>query len=148
MEGLTGYDRYQGPTPGYVEQVYWHQLCSNRKGDTVAMLRNKAGNKGVALRYNVKQLPCFSQWKNTVGAGEGCVTGLEPGTNLPNAKRFEREKGRVILLAPGKRHVVDLALEVYTTARGVAGVEKEIDVLRGRKPPRVCPRPVADLSPA
>jgi hypothetical protein len=148
MEGLTGYDRYQGPTPGYVEQVYWHQLCSNRKGDTVAMLRNKAGNKGVALRYNVKQLPCFSQWKNTVGAGEGYVTGLEPGTNLPNAKRFEREKGRVILLAPGKRHVVDLAVEVHTTARGVAGVEKEIDVLRGRKPPRVCPRPVADLSPA
>jgi hypothetical protein len=147
MEGLTGYDRYQGPTPGYVEQVYWHQLCSGRKGDTVAMLRNKAGNKGVALRYNVKQLPCFSQWKNTVGAGEGYVTGLEPGTNLPNAKRFEREKGRVIRLAPGKRHVVDLTLEVHTTARGVAGVEREIAVLRRGKPIRVFSQPVADLSP-
>lgn len=142
-EGIKSYDTYLAPTPGYVEQVYWHQLCADRKGNTVTMLRNKAGNKGVALRFNLKQLPCFVQWKNTAGAGDGYATGLEPGTNLPNPKLFERQKGRVIRLAPGQRHVVDLTMEVYTTGSGVAGVEKEVAALRGGKPTQVClqPRP-------
>lgn len=145
--GIVGYDRYAAPTPGYVEQVYWHELCADRKGNTVAMLRNKAGNKGVALRFNTRQLPCFTQWKNTVGEGDGTVTGLEPGTNYPNPKSFERQRGRVIRLAPGQRYGVDLTLEVHTTPGGVAGVEKEIGALQGRKPVWIHPGPVAGWSP-
>ncbi|MEI6564808.1 MAG: aldose 1-epimerase family protein [bacterium] len=132
-EGLKGYDTYLPPTPGYIEQVYFHQFCADRKGNTVAMLRDKAGSKGVALRYNIRQLPCFTQWKNTVGEGDGYATGLEPGTNFPNPKSLERQKGRVIRLAPAQRHVVDLTLEVHTTAQGVASVEKEIVALRNGK---------------
>jgi hypothetical protein len=136
-EGLRDYGTYLAPTPGYVEQVYFHQLGADRKGNSVAMLRNKAGNKGVALRFNVRQLPCFTQWKNTVGAGDGYVTGLEPGTNFPNPRQVERQKGRVIRLAPGQRHVVDLTLEIHTTAKGVAGVEKEVVALRGGKSAKI-----------
>jgi len=147
MEGLKGYDTYMAPTPGYVEQVYWHRLCADRKGNTVTMLRNKAGNKGVALRFNLKQLPCFTQWKNTAGAGDGYVTGLEPGTNLPNPKRFERQQGRVIRLAPGERHVVDLTMEIHTTRQSVAAVEREVSTLRGGKTAQVCPAPIPEWSP-
>lgn len=145
-EGIREYDTYLAPTPGYVEQVYWHQLCADRKGNTVALLRNKIGSKGVALRFNVRQLPCFAQWKNTVGAGDGYVTGLEPGTNYPNSKLFERQKGRVIRLAPGQRHVVNLSMEIHTTGRGVADVEKEIALLSGGKRPQVFPNPVPEWS--
>ena len=146
VEGIKRYNTYLAPTPGFVEQVYWHQLGADRKGNTVAMLRNKAGSKGVALRFNVKQLPCFIQWKHTGGMGDGYVTGLEPGTNLPNPKRFERDQGRVIRLAPGQRHVVDLTMEVHTTAQGVAGVEKEIVALLGKTLPKVSLKPLSKWS--
>lgn len=146
VEGIKRYNTYLAPTPGFVEQVYWHQLGADRRGNTVAMLRNKAGSKGVALRFNVKQLPCFIQWKHTGGMGDGYVTGLEPGTNLPNPKRFERDQGRVIRLAPGQRHVVDLTMEVHTTAQGVAGVEKEIVALLGKTLPKVSLKPLSKWS--
>ena len=144
QEGIGGYQTYLEPTSGYVEQVYWHQLGADRRGDTVAMLRNKAGDKGVAVRFNIKQLPCFAQWKNTGGGDDGYVTGLEPGTNFPNPKCFERQQGRVIRLAPGQRHSVDLTLEVHTSRQGVAGVEREIVALSGGKRPRVHLNPVPE----
>jgi len=146
-DGIKGFDIYQAPTPGYVEQCYWHQLCADRKGNTVVMLRNQAGDKGVALRFNVKQLPCFTQWKNTGGMEDGYVTGLEPGTNFPNPKMFERKQGRVIQLAPGKRHIADLTMEIHSTKKGVSGVEKEISDLLDGKSPKVLPHPVAEWSP-
>ncbi|MEI8140891.1 MAG: aldose 1-epimerase family protein [bacterium] len=144
--GIKTFDKYQAPTPGFVEQVYFHQLCADRKGNTVTLLRNKAGTKGVALRFNVKQLPCFTQWKNTGGVGDGYVTGLEPGTNFPNPKVFERQQGRVIQLAPGQRHTVDLTMEIHVTHKGIASVEKEISGLRGRKCPLVHKQPIAEWS--
>ncbi|MEI8351837.1 MAG: aldose 1-epimerase family protein [bacterium] len=146
-EGIQTYDTYLPPTPGYVAQVYWHQLAADPKGNTVALLRNKAGIKGVALRFNTRQLPFFSQWKNTVGANEGYVTGLEPGTNLPNVKTFERQQGRVIRLGSNQRHTVDLTLEVHTDRTSVAGVEKEVAGLLGGKTPQVFQAPVTGWCP-
>ena len=71
-------------------------------GTTLAMLRNAAGDKGTIVRWNKNQLPCFSQWKHTTGLNEGYVTGLEPATNYPNQKVFERERGRVVTLQAGQ----------------------------------------------
>lgn len=135
---------YRAPTPGYVEQVYFHRLRADRRGDTVAMLRNRAGTRGVALRFNVRQLPCFTQWKQTVGAEDGYVTGLEPATNYPNPKRVERRRGRVIRLDPGQGHDVILRLDVHTTAAGVAAVEREVAALMGKAAPRAHPAPVPE----
>ena len=55
----------------------------------------------MSLVHNVKQLPCYSVWKNTTASADGSVTGLEPGTNFPNPRSFEGQKGRVLKLAPG-----------------------------------------------
>jgi hypothetical protein len=147
VEGLAGYDTYLGPTPGYVEQCYWHDLAAGSDGMTLAMLRNSDGDNGVVLRYPKAQLPCFTQWKNTVGEREGYVTGMEPGINLPNPKTFEREKGRVVVLQPGASYSSDLTLEIHDQAEGVAAVETEVaSLLAGRKTV-VHPRPIATWSP-
>lgn len=147
QESIHQYASYLGPTAGYVEQVYWHALAADRHGNTVTLLRNRAGNRAVVLRHNIRQLPCFAQWKNTVGRNDGYVTGLEPGTNLPNPKPFERHQGRVVTLAPGQRYDVDLTLEVQDTASGVAGVEREIALLARGQKPIVSATPVAAWSP-
>ena len=55
-----------------------------------ALLRNRAGDKAVALRFARAQLPCFTLWKQTGGRRDGYVTGLEPATNYPNPRPFEQ----------------------------------------------------------
>lgn len=146
VEDIDTWQEYKGPTAGYVEQCYWHVPLADAKGNTVTMLENAARNKGVAIRFNVKQLPCFTQWKNTASESEGYVTGLEPGTNYPNDKTFERENGRVVKLPPFGKYVSEFVTEVYDTAAGVRKVEQEIENLQKAKPHTVHSRPKAGFS--
>ena len=145
-EDIGSYRTYSGPTPGYVEQVYWHEMAAAADGSTVAMLRNAESDCAVAVRYHVSQLPCFSQWKNTVGEREGYTTGLEPGTNFPNPRPFERRHGRVLSLEPGASYAIDFSLEFHDDAEGVAGVEAEISDLLAGRVPVVHDKPVAKWS--
>jgi len=122
---------YRGPTPGFVEQCFWHVLRGDANGGTMALLRNAAGDLGVCIRFNLSELPCFTQWKNTAAEEDGYVTGLEPGTNYPNTRAFERKQGRVPRLAPGSSRRASLTVEVLDSARLVKAAEDEIEKLRG-----------------
>jgi len=125
-EGIDTVMQYPAPTPGFIEQAYWFDLHGEPASDaTLAMLRSGAGDKACVLRFSRSQLPCFTLWKNPGAESDGYVTGLEPGTNYPNTKRFERERGRVLVLPPGGSHKVELWVEVLDTAAQVAAVEAE-----------------------
>jgi hypothetical protein len=142
VEGLASYDAYGPPEPGFAEQAYFFELHGDAgDGPTVAMLRNKGGDKGVALRYPLGQLPCFTLWKNTAGLREGYVTGLEPGSNYPNPRPFEEARGRVVTLPANGRHVVETVLEALDGHDAVAGVEAEVARLQAVAPPVIHPSP-------
>ena len=96
------WDSYAAETPAFAEQVYFCKLYGNRSGDTVVVLKNAHGAQGVRMDFNVEQLPCFTLWKNTTAVADGCVTGLEPGTNFPNPRPFEGRHGRVVKLNGGE----------------------------------------------
>lgn len=143
VEGIGHFDTFGPPEPGFAEQVYFFELLgAGDEGATVALLRDPDGGRGVALRFSTRQLPCFTLWKNTAGARDGYVTGLEPATNYPNPKPFEAARGRVIVLEPGAAHVAETTLEVLDHAEGVAAVEAEVAALQTQAAPRVHPRPV------
>ncbi len=152
VEGIGHYDVYGPPEPGFAEQVYFFQLHAGDDGQTVVLLRNHAGTKGVALRYDVRQLPCFTLWKSTQGPHEGYVTGLEPGVNYPNPKPFEKERGRVVTLGPNTRpdssYIAETTLEVLDGAEAVAAVEAEVKALQTRGEPTIHDRPVEPFAPA
>jgi hypothetical protein len=145
--GIKSYNSYHGPTAGYIEEVFWYDLASEPDGKTLVMLRNAHGDKGVALRFNKKQLPCFTQWKNTAALTEGYVTGLEPATNYPNPKRFERDQNRVIRIAPEGTYVSTLEIEVHVNSNGVAALEKEIAAIQKTVEPTVHKKPQPRYSP-
>jgi hypothetical protein len=148
QEGLGHFDVYGRPEPGYAEQVYFFELHGEGpEGRTIAMLRNRAGNKGVALRFSLSALPAFSVWKSTAGLKEGYVTGLEPSTSYPNAKPFEKARGRVPTLPPGGSRVVETTLELLDTAQGVAAVENEIKALQAKGVPTIHRQPVEPFAP-
>ena len=125
-EGVSGWHTFLGPTPGYAEQVYYFQPVADAQGQTHALLRNAAGTCGVSLRYQPRELPCFALWKNTQAAADGYCTGLEPATNFPNPKAFERTQGRVVRLAPQETRSFHLEFEIHSTAAGVTAAQQQI----------------------
>ena len=105
-EGVAEIDRYQGPTPGFVEQAYWFRPAA-RPGDTATL----------AALVNAS---------HTAGERDGYVTGLEPGTNYPNFRSVEREAGRVVELPAGGEYAATLMLEVALGEEAVAAIESEL----------------------
>ena len=101
-EGVDSYETYARPTVGFAEQVYLYDLLADNRGHTLSVLVNNAQDRAVAVRFNRNDLPCFTVWKNTGAVEDGYVTGLEPATNYPNFKGFERKQGRVRTLAAGR----------------------------------------------
>lgn len=146
-EGIDDYATYLGPTPGYAEQAYFFDLATGSDGRTEALLQSAAANLGFGLRFPREQLPCFTVWKCTQPESDGYVTGLEPGTNYPNFKSFERDEGRVISLATGGRYTTSLSIDLHTSAAEVNGAVGRINGLQGSTRPVVHPRPVVGFSP-
>ncbi|MFO0968549.1 MAG: aldose 1-epimerase family protein [Gemmataceae bacterium] len=147
-EGINTLDTYVGPTPGFAEQVYCYEPLADAAGRTLALLYNHAADKGLAVRFNRQELPCFTVWKNTGAIEDGYVTGLEPATNFPNFKTFERQQGRVVVLPPGGKWETSWSIEVYDNAAGVASVQKEIVSLQTQAKAIVHRQPHAKFSAA
>lgn len=125
-EGIETWAEYLGPTPGYAEQAYLFEVQSNEAGETLTLLKNSSGTLGFSVRYRPDQLPCFTQWKCTQAAQDGYVTGLEPGTNYPNFKAYERKQGRIRLLQPGETYVVELEFAIHEGEDAVQAAMSEI----------------------
>lgn len=147
-EGIDDWPTCLGPTAGYAEQAYFFEPLGNDRGETVALLRSPAGHRGVAVRFQVQQLPRFIAWKCTQPDADGYVCGLEPATNFPNFKAYERQQGRVISLGPGEKYDSRVTLTVLTSKQEVAAIEAEIRQIQGERPPVIHRAPQPGWSPA
>jgi hypothetical protein len=146
---LSRHNVYEGPRPGFREECYFYELQARAtdSNQTLALLRNRAGDRGVALRFSNAQLPAFTLWKNTGGPRDGYATGLEPGTNYPNPRPFEKARGRVVTLPPDGRYVTETTLEVLDTADAVSAAESEIALLQAIGVPEVNASPKEPYAP-
>jgi hypothetical protein len=131
-EGIDTLDSYGPPIPGFAEQVYVYQLIADSRGMTLALLVNAGADRAVCLRWPSAALPCFTVWKNTMALEEGYVTGLEPATNYPNFRGFERKQGRVRVLPPGGSWSARWSIEVADTAAAVLALQAEVATLQAQ----------------
>jgi hypothetical protein len=145
--GIDSFSKYTGPVTGYAEQVYYFELAADKNGRTQTLLVNAAGDKGLSLEYDTRQLPCFALWKNTQAEQDGYCTGLEPATNFPNLKEFERKQGRVVALPPGGTHTAVLEIAVHSARQMVQGVEQEIAGLQRGHEVKLHAQPRDEWSP-
>jgi len=142
-EGVKSWETYPNEEPGFSEQVYFFQLAADDMQQTRVLLKNAHGTAGVGLRYDVRQLPCFTLWKNTKAVPDGYVTGLEPGTNYPNPRSFEGQQKRFVKLEPGARARFEIELELYDDAASVSQAEAEIAKLQQAHKPQIFDKPQA-----
>ena len=145
-KAADSFDVYPGPLAGRPEEAFFFDLQADSNGLTTLLLKNSAGDCGLQMRFAKQQLPCFTLWKNPQADEDGFVTGLEPGTNFPNLKTFEREQGRVITLTPGGSYTTQIELSVFDTAEAVAAAEAAIRELQSGDPVRHA-APIAKFSP-
>ena len=148
-EGFDTVDSFSGPRSGYVEQCYFYELVGRpRTRQTSVLLKNREGSLGSSLHFSLDDLPCFTLWKNTAAKEDGYVIGMEPATNYPNPKSFERESGRVIVLDGGETRRIELTVAAHTTRRGVREAERAIrQIQKGAKPRASC-KVLKRLSPS
>ncbi len=138
---VAEWDTYGPESPGTPEACFFYELADDEHGRTVALLHNAAGTQGVGLSFLKSQLPCFTQWKNRQAEADGYVTGLEPGINFPNVKSFEKEKGRVAVLAPGETRTFEVIIQAHHSSVSVDAVKQAIAKLQEGTTPEVLQQP-------
>ncbi|MFG0332768.1 MAG: aldose 1-epimerase family protein [Maioricimonas sp. JB049] len=146
-EGIDEFGRYLPPTAGYTEQAYFFDLLADAQGESLVLLHNAAGDRGLSLRFDRQQLPCFTLWKCTQSEEDGYVTGLEPGTSYPNFKGDERRLGRVSRLAPGDTYRASLTLEIHDSSEAVRQVAERVRDLQSSTEARVHREPTGPFCP-
>lgn len=143
-EGLSGHEKYAGPRLGFIEQVYDILPAADPSGKTMAMLVNPKSDRAISLAFDVNELPCLTQWKNTTAEAEGYVTGIEPGTSFAHNRRLERLQGRVPKLAAGASRTFHIDYAVHIGTDDVRDAEQRITALQGNLKPQVDSEPEKD----
>lgn len=134
---IAGVGRYQGPTPGFEEEVFMFRPRANRAGRTCACLINPEGTAAVSVGFAVAQLPWLALWKQSGAAAERYVTGLEPCTSLPNHRGVERALGRVPLLAPGETRSIIVTVQLHRGKAAVSRLRRRVAAIQGTSQPRL-----------
>ncbi|WP_428242936.1 aldose 1-epimerase family protein [Gynuella sp.] len=143
VNGLQDWQTYLGPTKNFDEMVFNLVPYADDQGMTTVLLHNRKGDQGVAVKYDTRQLPVLTLWKNTDTVKQGYVTGIEPGTSYAYPRQIEREQGRVKTLAGGAMQSFDLEYHVLTSSSSVKRVRQEIKKIQGKKEITLISQPMA-----
>ena len=144
--GINHWNVFAEPQTGYAEECFFLELAADQQGKTLVLLHDADAHNGLALEFAVEPLPCFTLWKNTVGEADGYVAGIEPSTDLPNPRQFEREKGRLMTLEPGQTWTATIELVALVGNDAVTQQLKRISDLTPPEGIQFCPSPLESHS--
>ena len=123
-KGLHNYQQMQPPTNGYAEQVFYHNLKTDKGGKTCVALVNHRLELGIAIFFNKKQLFNFTQWKQ-MGEGE-YVLGIEPCNCFTGGHMDPRNKERTEYIEPGESRFFDIEVKIITNSYDIKVIETQI----------------------
>ncbi len=145
-KGLKDWQTYLGPTKDFDEMVFNLKPLADKQGNSLAVLHNSAANKGVAVKFNVEQLPVLTLWKNTDTEKQGYVTGLEPGTSYAYNTKYQRPLGLVPTIKAGQSKHFDVTYQLLDNSSDVKQALKIVDDIQGGKPVKQVEEPIVDLN--
>ena len=129
-QGIDEYARFQPPTPGYQEQVFYHEMNPDADGHVHVALVNRKLEMGLYVRYHPSQMPRFIQWKMM---GEGTyVLGLEPSNAWVEGRAKERERGTLPFLEAGGRRHYETEVGLLTSNAEICEFEEKIAQLKSQ----------------
>lgn len=125
------------PAPGRPEDVFLCVPRTDADGSGIALLETADREAGVLVRFDRSTLPCLVVWKLIGDPRDGYVVGLEPSTNYPNLRTFERTQGRVARLQPGEARTFRVSMELLSGSPDVAAARGLVEAIQGATPPRL-----------
>jgi hypothetical protein len=144
--GVDKWNIMPPPRPGSAEQVYCLELLADEAGETRILVSGLADDEAVSLRFNKRALPCFTVWRNTPDERDGYVLGIEPGTNFPNPRTFEKLHGRVVTLKPGEAWRAEVTATWHVDPQTIASQAAAIRAIQGDRQPEMLSAPRGDWS--
>lgn len=125
-QGIAQHTRFQSPTAGYAEQVFYHYPRTDPDGYARAALVNRAMHFGAYIRFRTAELPHLVQWKMM---GQGAyVVGLEPCNCWVQGRAHDRDAGVLRHLEPGKSVSTRLEIGVLPDRSAIERYADEIRV--------------------
>ena len=126
-KGVYSWSDMQEPTPGYAEQVFYHDLATDGEGNTTVAYVNRKAGIGEAITFNRSQFPVFTQWKQ-MGQGE-YVAAMEPGNCFVGGRKDPRNAGRLTVFRPMEKRSFDLTFSLYSGDGELDELEEMINKL-------------------
>ena len=108
--GLQEWMRFQKPTPGYAEQVFYHDLPADKNGWAGIQLTNRPRKLGLRVRFQKATLPNLVQWK--MMGQSNYVLGIEPANCRVDGRSQQRARGALQFLQPGEQREFQVEIEV------------------------------------
>lgn len=108
-EYIDNWMTMEKPQPSYEERCYYH-TCTE-KG--VAAIYQPKLSQGLAIRFDPKQLDCFTQWK-MMGVRD-YVLGFEPGNCYPDGRDVMRQKGILKFAEPSQKLCYQIRVSMLTS---------------------------------
>lgn len=124
----------QGPTPGYAEKVYYHDLVAFHDGRCGAAVINPEldGGLGLYVKYDPRTLPSLVQWKMM---HEGMyVIGMEPSNTYGIGLERMRALGLLKSLEPEEEVEYRVEIGVLDTPDAISRFEREVQQLAPGEP--------------
>ncbi len=119
-KGMGRYARFEKPTPGYSEQVFYHDIEPAKDGGVFSCLFNEKLNLGAYVKFNKNQLPYLVEWK-MMGEGD-YVVGMETGTWKPEGRCEARRQGVLQTIKPGKIRHFDLEFGIVESKKDIESI--------------------------
>ncbi len=115
--------RMDAPRDCYPEQVFYHELLTDAKGNTFCALKNSKLKVALKLSFNKRELPFFTQWKS-IASGD-YVLGMEPGNCHVEGMDKERERGTLCMLKAGETRSYTVIIDVLTSVEELSALKTE-----------------------
>jgi hypothetical protein len=123
-EQRVSYQRFPAPQPGFIEQVYMHEVVPGEDGQLAVVVVNDRLQMGVQLEWSAAEFPYFFEWLHL---REGAyAVGLEPSTHAVWGEGAARADGSMIWLAAGESRSYHTVFSVLDGAEPIAEAIQQI----------------------
>ncbi|MBI4558894.1 MAG: aldose 1-epimerase family protein [Candidatus Hydrogenedentes bacterium] len=120
------------PIHKYAEKCYYHDMVGDRNGTVTAAIVNDSFENGqgfgVYVKYNVKELPRFVEWK--MMGEQDYVVGLEPCNCGVEGRQIDEELGLLHSLKPGESRAFHLEFGPITSLKEVKALKTAHNKIR------------------
>ena len=120
----VGYQTAPGPSNGFVEQVWQHDMAADAAGWVPVALVNDALGLGIEVATRKDQMPCAYQWQYFQSGAY--VMGIEPSTHHVLGNQAARDRAEMIWLGPQESRDYQARFTVLDGAKAIARSEAAI----------------------